>query len=381
MTGSYGASDTLVAGAAVGALVLSAHAMLNALLLRRPAGMPPTAGVGLVSVLIPARNEAARIAATIGSVLAQRDVTVEVIVLDDASADATVDVVAAVAGDDRRLRTLTGTPLPPGWMGKPWACHQLGQAARGDVLVFVDADVRLEPHAVAAAVDLLRRHGLALVSPYPRQEAVTTAERLVQPLLQWLWMTFLPLRWAERPRPASMAAANGQFMVFDAGAYRSIGGHSSVRARVVEDVWLARAVKRTGRRAAVVDGTSLATCRMYGNWNELSEGYSKSLWAAVDSPGGAVSLATLLAVLYVLPPLAVVSGLAVGRRRRMAWGAAGYLAGVGGRIISARTTGGRVGDAFAHPVSVTVLIGLLARSRRLRRRGLLVWKGRPVTDG
>ena len=381
MTGSHGASDTLVAGAAVGALVLSAHAMLNALLLRRPDDAPPTAAAGLVSVLIPARNEATRIAATIGSVLAQRDVTMEVIVLDDASTDATVDVVAVVAGDDRRLRTLTGTPLPPGWMGKPWACHQLGQAARGDVLVFVDADVRLEPHAVAAAVDLLRRHGLALVSPYPRQEAVTTAERLVQPLLQWLWMTFLPLRWAERPRPASMAAANGQFMVFDAGAYRSIGGHSSVRARVVEDVWLARTVKRSGRRAAVVDGTSLATCRMYGNWNELSEGYSKSLWAAADWPGGAVAVAASLAVLYVLPPLAVVSGLVAGRRRRVAWGAAGYLAGVVGRIISARTTGGRVGDAFAHPVSVTVLIGLLARSRRLRRRGLLVWKGRPVTDG
>jgi cellulose synthase/poly-beta-1,6-N-acetylglucosamine synthase-like glycosyltransferase len=365
------------------AVLLSAHTVINAAVLRRPridtAPRPGDRSRRLVSVCIPARNEAARIGPTIRSVVAQpRDDVAEILVLDDGSTDATADVVLAAAGGDDRVRVLHGRDLAAGWLGKPHACHQLGTEATGAVLVFLDADVVLNPGAIRSAVDLLDRAGLDLVSPYPRQEAVTPGERLVQPLLQWLWLTFLPLRLAETSRHPSLTAANGQFLVISAEAWRAIGGHGAVRDAVVEDVWLARSVKRAGGRAVVADGTHLATCRMYGSWAELRDGYTKSLWAAFGGRGGATAVSGLLALAYVAPTVGVLTGVAGGRGRLVRRGLAGYAAGVIGRMISARVTGGRVADSLAHPLSICALIMLIGRSIRARRRGGIEWRGRRV---
>ena len=287
--------------------------------------------------------------------------------LDDGSQDRTAELLATV--DDPRVRVITGAPLPDGWLGKPWACQQLADAATGDTLVFLDADVRLASSGLAATVAMLG--GLDLVSPYPRQEAVSVAERLVQPLLQWTWLTFLPLRLAETsPRP-SLAAANGQLIAVTREAYEAAGGHRAVRGEVIEDVALLRAVKRSGGRGTVVDGTAIATCRMYDNGRALADGYTKSLWSAFGSPAGAAAVMGTLTVLYVVPPVAALRGSRTGLL--------GYAAGVAGRIASARRTGGRVWpDAFLHPLSVLALAGLTARSVRAQRAGTLTWKGRSL---
>src|SRR5262249_23720123 len=147
-----------------------------------------------------------------------------------------------------------------------------------------------------------------LVSPYPRLVAVTVAERLVQPLLAWSWLTFLPVRAIERSRPASLAAAGGQFLAVRAEGYARAGGHAGVRDRVVEDVELARAVKRSGGRIAIADGSRLASCRMYTSWADLRAGYTKSLWAAFGSTAGAVAVSLALLALYVLPPTMAIVG-------------------------------------------------------------------------
>jgi hypothetical protein len=229
--------------------------------------------------------------------------------------------------------------------------------------VFLDADVVLAPHGVAATVALLDESGLDLVSPYPRQEA-PGATALVQPLLQWSWLTFVPLRLAERGG-AAFAVANGQLLAVRRGAYLRAGGHAAVRADVVEDVALLRAVVRSGGRGTVVDGTDLAVTRMYDSWSALVDGYAKSLWT-VPLPALA-----LLAAVYLAPPLAALRGSRAG--------ALGYAAGVAGRLVAARRTGGRaLPDALAHPASVAALLWLSARSRRAHRRGDLRWKGRPV---
>jgi hypothetical protein len=359
----------LVAFGTAGAVAGAVHAAANARLLRRPPASPPPV-TGRVSVLLPLRDEAHRLTPCLRALLAQRGVpSMEIVVLDDRSADGTSEVVRAVAGE--RVRLIDGVEPPAGWLGKPHACHQLAAHADGEVLVFVDADVVLAPHAVAAAVGLLDSAGLDLVSPYPRQVAATPGERLVQPLLQWSWLTFLPLRLAERsPRP-SLAAANGQLLVVRRGAYERAGGHGAVRSAVIEDVELLRALKRAGLRGGVANGTELATCRMYGGWGELRDGYGKSLWSAFGSPVGAVITVALLGTLYVVPAVAALAG---------SWlGLGGYAAGVAGRVIASRATGGRTWpDAFAHPVSVGVLGWLTARSWWLRGRGELRWKGRPV---
>jgi hypothetical protein len=349
------------------------HTALNAALLRRPMTEDDPASQSTVSILVPARDEASRIAACLRSLLAQDGQPApEIIVLDDGSRDGTGDLARVVAGSETRVRIMTGRPLPPGWLGKPHACHQLARAARAsDVLVFVDADVQLAPHAVRAAVGLLDRHALDFVSPYPRQLAGSVAERIVQPLLQWSWLTFLPLRLAEHARRPSMAVANGQFLAVRRAAYERAGGHEAVRAAVLDDVALARELRRHGARGGVVDGTGLGACRMYDGWVDLRDGYAKSLWAAFGSEPGAMAVLVLLVVMYLVPPIAMVRGSVVGT--------VGYLAGVAGRMLAAARCGARVWpDPLAHPVSVAVVAGLTTRSIAGHRRGALAWRGRPI---
>ncbi|WP_233153355.1 glycosyltransferase family 2 protein [Kineosporia sp. R_H_3] len=364
----------LVWAGSLGSAALTAHSLVNMRALRVPDDDPPPVDER-VSVLLPVRDEAAHVGRCLASVLEQVGVEdLEVLVLDDGSTDGTADVVRQVAGDDPRVRLLTGTPPPAGWLGKPNACARLAEAASGSVLVFLDADVRLAPHAVAATVDLLRRTGLDLVSPYPRQLARTPAERLVQPLLQWSWLTTLPLRLAESsPRP-SLAAANGQLLAVDAATYAKAGGHGAVRGEVLDDIALLRAVKAVGGTGGVVDGSHLATCRMYDGWAAVRDGYSKSLWSAFGSRAGAAATLGGLGVLYVVPAVAALRGSRVGL--------AGYVAAVAGRYAVAERTGGRsLPDSFAHPASVAVLGWLTARSWRLHDAGALTWKGRVLPGG
>jgi cellulose synthase/poly-beta-1,6-N-acetylglucosamine synthase-like glycosyltransferase len=353
----------VVAGASATACALTVHTAVNAALLRTPTG---TTTARRVSVLLPVRDEAARVEPCLRALLGQLGVDLEVVVLDDGSTDGTAAVVRSVSDGDPRLRLLQGHPLPPGWLGKPHACQQLADAAApsSEVLVFVDADVVLGPRAVASTVALLDTTGLDLLSPYPRQ-AAPGATALVQPLLQWSWLTFLPLRLAERSGRTSLAAANGQLLAVRRAAYDRAGGHAAVRDDVVEDVALLRALKRTGGRGGVCDGTALATTRMYDDWAGLSDGYGKSLWTVPLPALG------LLAWLYVLPPVAAVRGSRAGL--------VGYAAAVAGRAVTAWRTGGRaLPDALAHPLSVLLLCLLAGRSRLQHRRGALLWKGRPV---
>ena len=345
------------------------HAAVNARHLRRP---PATVGPATpssergVPVLIPARDEAATIEACVHSLLGQPGVA-EVVVLDDESSDATA-ARAGAAG----ARVVAGAPAPPGWSGKPWACAQLAAAVpEAPVLVLVDADVTLAPAAVARALALLDDAGLDLLSPFPRQRAEGPAERLVQPLLQWSWLTTLPLQVAERsPRP-SLTAACGQFMLLRRAALERAGGFAAARSDVLDDLALARAVKQAGGRVAVADGSDLATTRMYSDWPALRTGYEKSLWAAFGSPLGAAAVLAVMAWVYVLPAAAALRGSRAGL--------VGYAAGVASRAVAARATGGRAWpDALAHPVSVLLFARLTVGSVLGRRRGRLQWKGRPV---
>jgi len=364
--------------AAVGAL--TAHTVVNARALRRPAD-PPSMVDEKVAVLLPVRDEAARVGPCVTALLAQEGVPgLEIVVLDDGSTDGTAGVVRATAAGDGRLRLVAGPPLPEGWLGKPHACAVLaGEAEKNaTVLAFVDADVTLQPHAIAAAVTELRSAGVGLLTPYPRILTGSVGERLVQPLLQWSWLTFLPLRVMERsPRP-SLAAAGGQFLVVDRAAYDQAGGHAAVRGEVLEDLALARAVKRTGGRIALADGSRLADCRMYTSWRELADGYGKSLWASFGSPAGATAVVGTLLVLYAVPPVLAIAGAASGDAALAGAGAAAYLLGVAGRVVSARATGGRPWpDALAQPLSILVFAGLVVRSFHRRRR--IRWRGRSVT--
>jgi hypothetical protein len=375
----------LVAAGAGLALVGTAHAAWNLRALSRPA--PPRRPVAEpVEVLIPARDEAHRIAATVASVLAQRNVAdLRVTVLDDGSSDGTAQVaLEAGAGDPRLVVRIEQSDPPPGWLGKPFACQRLAEAARAPTLVFLDADVVLSPDAVSAAVAALADRGADFASPWPRQVATGVLGRLVQPMQQWSWATTLPLRKvADSPR-ASLAAANGQFLVVRRSAYEAVGGHGAVADCVLEDIELARAMKRAGRRTLLLDGHELASCRMYDSAAELREGYRKSLWAAFGPrdtalPARAVAAASawaLLGLAYLVPPIGLLLGPSW---RTRALGGIGTAAAVANRAMVAERTGSPIWpDSLGHPLSVAAFIALSADSLVAHAAGRTRWKGRPV---
>ncbi len=364
--------------------LLCGHTFVNSRLLRRPS-ISGDICLESVTVCIPARDEQDNIGDCLQSVLQSAQVPdLHIIVFDDDSSDATAAVVTAIAQADHRVTLCRSTlALPPQWLGKPWACQQLLDQSSGwtnpsDIIVFVDADVRLEPAAICSGIALLRAHNMQMVCPYPRQRAMTWGERLVQPLLQWLWLTFLPLRIAERPRPLSMTAANGQFMIIDRNALNEIDGFRSVANNVLDDVALAKEMKRAGMRAGVVDGTRLATCRMYRGWKELRDGYSKNLWAGTGTKLAAFGLGSFLVLVYLLPWLLLLGAVGTLRLDIGLVACVSIVLSFVGRVISAHNTGANKRDALLHPASIVTLLYLLTRSWRLHRRRALAWKGRSI---
>ncbi|MVU82161.1 glycosyltransferase [Nocardia sp. ET3-3] len=336
-----------------------------------------------VTVLIPARDEADRLPALIADLRAQHGLSdLGVLILDDGSTDGTADAALAAIGDDERFfLSRNDIDPPPGWTGKTAACARLGALASGeDVLIFLDADTRLAPGALAAAVRELRSTGAALVCPWPRQLAESAAERLVQPLLGWSWAATLPVALANRTLRPSMAVACGQFLVFDAAAYRAIGGHAAVADSVTEDLAIARELRRSGRHTTLVVAGTLAETRMYRNTTELTEGYTRWLWSAYGGPAGSIAVGSAAALAFWAPPLAALCGR--GRLRRV--GLLGYGAGVAARLLARSTeTGGRptradIVAALAHPLSVAAYLVLSARSHRAYRDNRLRWKRRAL---
>lgn len=380
----------VVAAGSVAALGIAVHTALNLRHLRRPVARPTTPTPSdtrpreRVSILIPARNEAATIAATLRSAVMQdcgegtHALDLEIMILDDGSSDGTADIAAEAASGDARVTILTEPDADPpaGWLGKPWACQRLADAATGSALAFVDADVDLSREAVSALVDTLRGDGFAMVAPYPRQEAQTWLERLVQPLVTWSWAATMPLAWAESSTRPSLSAANGQLLVVDADAYRSVGGHAAIASEVLEDIALMRAFKRAGLRTATVDGSHLATCRMYVGAQQVIDGYGKSLWDAFNGPLGSLGVNAALALAYVVPAVAVVTARSP-RTRGIAL--VGYASGVASRTLVARRTGERVmPDVLAHPASIAAFVVLNVMSWQRHLRGTNRWKGRSV---
>lgn len=272
----------------------------------------PTDPLPPVSVLVPARNEAAGIEACLEGLLAQGSPVLEVLVLDDASTDDTAARVERLAARHPRLRLLPGEPLPPGWAGKAHACAQLARQARGEWLLFVDADTRARPGLVCAALGVAVSRQADLLSTFPRQVCGTPGEALAVPLVYWLLFTLLPLRrvW-EDPSPA-FAAACGQLLLARAAAYRQVGGHAALPASLHDGLHLARLYKRHGRRVVLADLSPWISCRMYRGLGECWRGFTRNVYQGLGSPGALAALTAAQFPLFVVPWLGLAAGAALG---------------------------------------------------------------------
>lgn len=341
---------------------------------------PPRAGGGTaaLSVLIPARNEAANIGDALRSVLANRDLELEVVVLDDESQDDTAAIVRALAEEDPRVRLAQAPALPPGWSGKQHACHVLAGLAKHGRLVFMDADVRLAPDALGRMGGFLDRGGAKLASGFPRELTGGLGEALVIPLIHFLLLGYLPV-WAMRRSPSpGLGAGCGQLFIADREAYREAGGHAAIRASLHDGIKLPRAFRAAGHRTDLFDATDLADCRMYSGLGEVWSGFSKNATEGMATPkalplwtvllfGGQVLPFLLLAAAVPLgwdSPVALLSGIAAGAalafRLAMAW-----------RFRQS------VPAALLHPLGILLVLAIqwtaLVRARRGRPA---TWRGR-----
>jgi cellulose synthase/poly-beta-1,6-N-acetylglucosamine synthase-like glycosyltransferase len=320
-----------------------------------------------VDVLVPMRNEAENVEGII-STLAAQEGDFHFYLLDDNSEDQTFDLLQRFTVGDARFTVIKGVPLADGWIGKTWALQQLFEASTQQVLVSIDADVRLSNDAINKAVTALHGARLDFVSPYPRQIARSFGERLIQPLLQWSWITTVPLRYAESSRQESMAVANGQFFVVRRTALEAIGGYQSVKHAVIDDVFLARELIKSGSSGTVINGSTIAETRMYASWNEIEAGYGKSLNKAFGSVLGAIFVVVFLFATSIAPLILGVLGNPYG------W--LGFAAIVGTRVLSAIKSRGRIIDSVLHPISIIALTYLIVYSYLVRNS--VQWKGRTV---
>jgi chlorobactene glucosyltransferase len=284
----------------------------------------PVAGGELVSVIVPARNEAATIRTLLGSLLATRYHPVEIVVVDDRSTDDTAAVVSTFS--DPRLRLIRGDELPQGWYGKPWACYQGFRAARGSLLLFTDADTHHHPELLGRAVGALSQQGAGLVTVSPLQRCVTFWERVVMPQIWFL----LALRYhppaVNRGRQERDVIANGQFILTTRQAYEAAGTHKVVSQEVAEDLALAQAYLRRGLKLHFAFAERLMETRMYQNLAQLIEGWSKNIYLGGrrSFPGqpllqALVPLMLTVAMLFWLaPPILLLCSTFIGGLRDVA---------------------------------------------------------------
>ncbi len=286
--------DMFILIAGIAALLLLAAYWQDYVRLRQRPQLPPltssdSASDGaqpFVSLVIPARNEAHTIGRCLDGALRQCYAPYEVIVVDDASTDATPAILAQYAARHTQLRIINSGALPPGWTGKAYACQQAASAARGEWLLFLDADTVPHPTLVAALVNTTQRITFDLLTVFPFLELGSFWERVVLPPFRAIIFATFPFERLNAPdvRPHEVAA-NGQCIFVRRASYAAIGGHEAVRAAVLEDVMLARAIRRAGYRTVAFDGGHHLRVRMYTNGHELLEGLMKNAAAGYASGG------------------------------------------------------------------------------------------------
>ena len=321
-----------------------------------------------VTAIVPARDEARDVERTLELLVAQDHPRLQVVAVDDCSRDGTLAAMQRVAGID----VVEGIAPPDGWLGKPWACAQGVERARGEWLLFLDADMRLAPQAVSAALAFAIARGGGGATVFPRLETGGPAERIVMPAAGVLMQTAVIPTWAARWRRLEVAIGVGGFLLLERAVYDRVGGHAAVRGEIVEDLALARLVKRTGGLVEWASGDGLVSLRMYHGFEELWHGWRKNAAHAWPLPPPASAAAALALVLLAFGPWASAV------RGRPA-GALGVLAQVLTVALSRRGSDIPAAYALSAPVGIAFLLAVGAAALWDRARGRPVtWRGRQI---
>ena len=267
---------------------------------------PKTRGV---SILIPARDEASGIETCIEHALKAEVENLEVIVLDDHSTDETAAIVNRIADTHKNVRLIAGKSLPKNWNGKQYACHQLAENASSEHLLFIDADVRLQPDGINQLLAHLEQRNLDLLSAFPKQEMKTWLECWILPLMHLILLGYLPIKRMRMSRDPAYAAGCGQLFLAKRSAYQSTGGHQAIRDSRHDGLMLPRLFRSANLATDIIDGTEIATCRMYHCAAEVLRGVLKNAHEGIARPKLIALFTILLLGKTLLPTITLLLGI------------------------------------------------------------------------
>jgi chlorobactene glucosyltransferase len=339
----------------------------------------PSDTLPFLSIIVPARNEERQIAQCVRSLLQQRYPRFELIVVDDGSTDRTRSILRQMQAYNPQLRVIDGATLPPGWIGKPWALAQGAREARGQWLLFTDADTMHEPLASCSAVSYARSNGLGVLSLLPRQRFESIAERVMLPtILSMIAFAVGSLNAINDPRRPEAAIFNGQYVLFDRHAYEKLGGYDAVRNRIAEDYELARLVKRDGRfRSRLAGATELVSTRMYRSFGEIWSGFTKNLYAgAREAPAHGVAGALFLMALSPLPEVLLVTAVRKRSCTRVFSLIATMLLSMAAAEIGMRRWRFPRGSGLYFPIGACAMTAIFLNSAIAHGSGHVTWRGR-----
>lgn len=342
-------------------------ATFNFFTIRRPRN--DDAVLNSATVIVPMRNEAENVSECIAALADQSSVpNLKFLIINDSSTDETGALIVSAIAEDKRFTIIDSPNLAHGWLGKVGALQSGYEEAESEFIVTIDADVRLHHHALARALNQIKDLELDFISPYPRQIMGSFAEKMVQPLLHWSWMSTVVLRVAEKFPLHSTAIANGQFFIVRKSALDEINGFATVKDQILDDIEIARSLIAAGFRGIVTEGSTLASTRMYSSFSEIKSGYGKSLWQAFGGRFGSIVAISFIFLTGIAPIIFALNGYIIG--------VIAYLLTVLTRELSALRSRSNPTYAFLHPISCALLIFLILYS--WKRRGQISWKGRPV---
>lgn len=335
----------------------------------------------VLTICIPARNEERNVDAVVRGALANADVPLEVLVYDDQSSDRTPAILAALRGEDARVRAVTTEPLPAGWNGKQWGCERMGQAAQGQWLLFTDADVRFTPDCFARALAEAARLDAALLSTIPREETGTFLERLVVPMIHWMLFSWLPMPRMRATNDPATSAGCGQFLLVRRDAWLAAGGHAAFRDSMHDGIKLPRNVRRAGFHTDLYDGSDTVSCRMYRSAGETWRGFTKNAYEGLGSPVVLVVFTVLEAFGILLPWIWLPVMLLVRGTESMPTVPTGLASfAIGAQIAQRRLLAKRFSQPWEcwvlHPVTIVLLLAIQWRSWWLHLTKRRAWRGR-----
>jgi chlorobactene glucosyltransferase len=331
-----------------------------------------------VSVLIPARNEEKNIRNCLESIACNSYPDFEVIVIDDNSEDNTLRIIKECARKFPIISFMEGKPLPENWTGKTWACHQLSEVAKGEILVFTDADNTYNYRAITNTIAYMSKFNLDFISAFPEQRTQSFAEKLVIPMIDLIAYSFFILWSSLYVKFPIFIEANGQWLAVRKKTYTELGGHSTVKDKIVEDTELGRLFKKNRKRTLTAAGTGIVFGRMYDGFAGIWQGLSKNLFGIAGYNSALFFLLILILAFSTLSPYVLIffsdicyvifSALIINIIWRM--------------LLSWKFHGSTfLISTILHPISIIIFIGIALNSYIRSIKGNIEWKGRKIDPG